>query len=598
MHGRGSGPRRLRIAAALLLIGVAAAGWTADTEVTFDLSQKNLAGRRPVALDGTWAWYPNRLLTHAPADREARSVNIPTSLSPTESQGAGTLIVTVDLPPGGRSYGLKIPYMASANRVYVDGQEIGGAGSVEAPYRARYLPLELFFDADGGPVELAIQVANEHHRRMRLNRVYIGEAPTIRRLTHLRLIRDAVLFGSLALLAAYHLVVFFLHQRDRAFLFFAGIAGVAAMRLGITTERVLVRVWPAMPPELMMKFGYAPAFLLLPLIVLYLHQLSPFGTLQSAARVARIVASGFALLILVTTVQIYDWVFEYALLPIVALGLYVLVLVILRPTFDSRSGANVIAVGGVIVLVTAVSDYLREIGVLQAPELLSVGILVFLLLQAYFLAWRFQSAYTDISELAGEVQRLNRDLEERIEERTRELAAANERLRQISRTDGLTGIANRRYFDEAYEREWQHAVRYSTPIAAILADIDFFKAYNDHAGHLEGDDCLRRIAGILQTGARRRTDVVARYGGEEFMILLPDAELEIAVSVAEDLRGRVMALGIPHPDSEVAEAVTVSFGVAMMRPGGEDEPASLLRQADTALYRAKERGRNRVVAAT
>lgn len=598
MRVRGPGRRGLRIAATVLLLAVAGAAWPADDEAVFDLSATDVGGRRPVPLDGTWAWYPDRLLTHSPADGDARTVNIPTSFSPAASQGTGTLVAMLDLPPGHRSYGLKIPYMASANRVFVDGEELGGSGSVEEPVRAQYLPLELFFDSDGGPVELAIQVANEHHRRMRLNRVYIGAAPTVRRLTHLRLIRDAVLFGSLALLAAYHLVVFFLHQRDRAFLFFAGIAGVAAMRLGITTERVMVRVWPVMPPELMMKFGYAPAFLLLPLIVLYLHQLSPFGTLQSSARVARIVGSGFGLLILVTTVQVYDWVFEYALLPIVAFGLYVLVLVILRPTFDSRSGANVIAVGGVIVLVTAVSDYLREIGVLQAPELLSVGILVFLLLQAYFLAWRFQSAYTDISELAGEVQRLNRDLEERIASRTQELAAANDRLRQISRTDGLTGIANRRYFDEAYEREWQHAVRYSTPIAAILADIDFFKAYNDHAGHLEGDDCLRRIASVLQTGARRRTDVVARYGGEEFMVLLPDAELEIAVSVAEDLRGRVLALEIPHPASTISDSVTVSFGVAMMRPGEDAEPAQLLREADTALYLAKERGRNRVVAAT
>jgi diguanylate cyclase (GGDEF)-like protein len=479
--------------------------------------------------------------------------------------------------------------------VFVGAEELGGSGSVEDPYRAQYMPQELFFESAGGTTTVTIQVANRHHRRMRLTRVYLGSAQQVRRMTHMRIIRDALLFGSLALLAVYHLVVFFLHQRDRAFLFFAGVSGVAAMRLGITTERILVRVWPAMPPELMMKLGYAPAFLLLPLIVLYVHQLSPFDALRGTARVSRVAGGAFALMILATTVRVYDWVFEYGIIPILLFGAYALYLVFRYPTFDSRRGAVVIATGGVIILATAVSDYLREIGLLHVPELLSVGILAFLLLQAYFLAWRFRTAYRETSNLAAEVQRLNRDLEFRISERTQELAEANDRLERISRTDGLTGIANRRYFDEHYEREWEHAVRNGTSIAAILADIDYFKAYNDHRGHLEGDACLRRIAGVLELGARRRIDLVARYGGEEFMVLLPDARLETAERVAEDLRTRIEALGIPHPAAPSGPVVTVSFGVAALEPGDEDAPETLLRQADRALYHAKALGRNRVV---
>ncbi|NBF40768.1 MAG: diguanylate cyclase [Spirochaetes bacterium] len=575
-----------------------------------DLRHVDFDAERPVALDGEWAWFPGRLITAAAAaaaptagadggteeaDASAAYLELPVSLDPEESVGVATLVLTAVLPGPERLYGLKLPYMASAHRVFVDGREIGETGSVTEPYRAQYLPQELFFTAGAGAVEIAIQVANSHHRRMRLNRVYLGAAPRVRHLTHTRMMRDALLLGSLALLAIYHLIVYFLHRRDRAFLFFAGIAGAAAVRVGITTERVLVRLWPAMPPELMMKLGYAPVFLLLPLIVLYLRELSPFDTLKRPAQAAKWLGLALVVVMLVTPVRVYDWIFQYGLVLILLCATYVLILLFRRPVFDYTRGSLVIAVGGTLILLTGISDYLREVGLIQAPELLSTGILAFLLLQAYFLAWRFRSAYRDKTNLVGEVQRLNRDLELRISERTRELAAANDRLERISRTDGLTGIANRRYFDEAYEREWQHTVRDGSPIAAILADIDYFKAYNDHSGHLEGDECLRRIAEVLEGAARRRTDLVARYGGEEFMILLPDAELETADVAAEDLRRRIEKLAIPHPASPVGPVVTVSFGVAVMRPTEAADPSSLLREADTALYQAKALGRNRVV---
>ncbi len=599
------------ISAALLFLPAPGAHAAPDVPVAgrVDLRSVDFEADRPVALDGQWAWFPGRLLTGVPADggrdaaagdpREPRApgsyLEIPVSLGPEESVGVATLVLTAVLPGPERLYGLKLPYMASAHRVFVDGTEIGETGSVTEPYRAQYLSQELFFTAGGGPAEIAIQVANRHHRRMHLNRVYLGAAHRVRSLTHARMTRDALLLGSLALLALYHLVVFFLHRRDRAFLFFACIAGAAAVRVGITTERVLVRLWPAMPPELMMKLGYAPVFLLLPLIVLYLKELSPFDTLKGPANAAKWLGLALAVIMIMTPVRVYDWIFQYGLVLILLCATYLLILLFRRPVFDYTQGSLVIAVGGALILLTGSSDYLREVGLIQAPELLSTGILGFLLLQAFFLAWRFRSAYRDKADLVGEVQRLNRELELRISERTRELAEANDRLERISRTDGLTGIANRRYFDEAYEREWQHMVRDGSPIAAVLADIDYFKAYNDHRGHLEGDDCLRRIAEVLQNAARRRTDLVARYGGEEFMILLPEAELETAEIVAEDLRRRIENLGIPHPASPAGPVVTVSFGVAVMRPTEATDPSSLLRKADTGLYQAKALGRNRVV---
>ncbi|HYD68375.1 diguanylate cyclase [Azospirillum sp.] len=171
-----------------------------------------------------------------------------------------------------------------------------------------------------------------------------------------------------------------------------------------------------------------------------------------------------------------------------------------------------------------------------------------------------------------------------------------DRLRASALMDGLTGIANRRRFDEVLNVEWRRAWRSREPLSAILADVDLFKRYNDRYGHLEGDACLRRVAGALDGLARRPGDLAARYGGEEFVCLLPSTNLEGATALAERMRTAVLDLRLPHAGSTVGPWVTVSVGVATAVPADGLEAADLLRQADEMLYRAKRSGRNRVEA--
>jgi diguanylate cyclase (GGDEF)-like protein len=172
---------------------------------------------------------------------------------------------------------------------------------------------------------------------------------------------------------------------------------------------------------------------------------------------------------------------------------------------------------------------------------------------------------------------------------------SNRELKHLSLSDPLTGLANRRYFDSAYEQEWRAALRRKYGLSLIFMDIDFFKLYNDNYGHQAGDECLRQIAGVLKKFAQRPHDVCARYGGEEFVIFLPQISLSNAIELAERIRISIKNLAIPHEFSRIDKYVTVSLGVAEVIPSlAINETNYLIEQADKALYIAKNNGRNRV----
>ncbi len=173
------------------------------------------------------------------------------------------------------------------------------------------------------------------------------------------------------------------------------------------------------------------------------------------------------------------------------------------------------------------------------------------------------------------------------------LKQINRELEQQARHDSLTGVANRRYFDEALEAECERANRGETPLALLMVDVDYFKPYNDIKGHQAGDECLTRIAYAIADRLRRPGDLVARYGGEEFAVILPITTQDGAAERAEGIRETVERLGIYHPDPRVNGPTTISVGVASIWPGTQRvTPATLIGAADGALYRAKTDGRN------
>ena len=178
-----------------------------------------------------------------------------------------------------------------------------------------------------------------------------------------------------------------------------------------------------------------------------------------------------------------------------------------------------------------------------------------------------------------------------------ELEQANADLQTMAWKDGLTGLANRRAFDDTLERERKRARREDEPLSLIMLDVDYFKKFNDAYGHVAGDDCLRAVAKAVAGSAARCVDLAARYGGEEFAVILPGTDSAGAALVAEAMRQTVLALGIVHAGSPIG-LVTVSLGVATTSNGDyhDASPTQLLQRADALLYQSKTAGRNRVSA--
>jgi two-component system chemotaxis family response regulator WspR len=176
-----------------------------------------------------------------------------------------------------------------------------------------------------------------------------------------------------------------------------------------------------------------------------------------------------------------------------------------------------------------------------------------------------------------------------------ELMESNLELQRLTNVDGLTGLSNRRYFNDYMESEWKHGVRAKAPISILMIDIDHFKLYNDSYGHLAGDEVLQMVADTVRRSFRRSTDLAARFGGEEFVVILPQSTAADLQGLADMVVKEVEALNLPHIGSTSGERVTISVGGATLVPQRDNSPSVLIEAADKALYEAKRRGRNRAI---
>lgn len=414
-----------------------------------------------------------------------------------------------------------------------------------------------------------------------------------------------IIYGCLLIISLYHLLIF-VSVRDAGFFYYAMFVLSALANLSTLKGFTPAFVWPGLTwmndAALLIEVCSVAIFAsLFSQSILVLQLTRPKTAL--ALRLCAYAACANIIVVPFLPYGITARIAAFIGLAALCANLYAHIV----RTLDGYRPAKFLVLGAVPYVVSAGALILGKLGILPGTRAIQtaehISMVGLVLSYAFTLSYRMnmdrsmreaaQRETADIQQKLLENQiRLNDELECKVRERTKELEQTNAKLRKASRTDGLTGLHNRRHFDETFALELRRGAREGYPVSVLLLDIDFFKKLNDTYGHQFGDICLQQVAQIIQNCMRRPSDFAARYGGEEFIIILPNTPLQGAVQLATEIRRAVGATVVA--DGVVTARMTASIGVACALPGSDANADAVLRQADELLYQAKGNGRDRV----
>lgn len=579
-----------------------------------------------VDLDGEWrfAWHDTSQSV-GPDEKDFINIVVPDAWNGYRYQGkqlpghgAGSYYLTILLPQRSASYAIKVATTGTAYNLFVEDDLAGHVGIYSEDSKLaspKYEPKIYNLGIFDNQLKLRIDVSNFDHRLGGLwESINFGETADVYSHRENQIAMALFMFGTIFVMGIYHLGIFSLSTRGKAALYFGIFCLIIGLRTLTTGELFLYQIWPGISWQLLVKLEYLTFFTGIPVFFLFLELQFPDEIDKRVGYVVSGVSALFVILVLFTTVNTFSSslvYFQFFSLIAMAYLIWGLFLAFIR----GEEGSTMVLIGFLTIVVAFLNDMLYVANIIHTGHLISLGLLIFILTQAFLISIRFSKAYLTIDTQRLKLERTNaayqteivsrrsaesevlkhRDhLEELVEDRTVELQIANKRLKELSRVDGLTGIANRRRLDEDLDREWKRMLRMKQPLSVILCDIDHFKLYNDNYGHQQGDDCLVRVAQAIKDSVNRPGDLAARYGGEEFCIILPETNGLGSIQIAELVRKNVRGLNLEHITSPVADMVTLSLGVATLIPDVGSQPIVLLEAADRALYQAKGNGRDRV----
>ena len=558
-----------------------------------------------ISLEGEWNIYWNQLLTPATIKQANNKELIPVPLTwkkVDKPTGYATYHLSINGLRPGNIYSLKMMDYFSAFTIWVDDKRIGSSGTVGKSIneeKAQFDPQTVHFTVKKNKTDIIIQVSNYHYREGGIwYPPALGTTNQIQDVVTKQIGFEYILFFILLVIGCIHIGQYLNRRQDIVPLWFGLYCLTISFRSTAVGERIIGDWFPAISMELMMKSSFFWYYLSLPLFLRFISSLYSEEAYPRLNKYFTIFGIIFAASVLIFPAKIYSSLLSIfnGVMPI--LIVFVLITIV-KAVYHKRQGAKLVLVCMTIYSFAISYDILVAQKIIVGRELTAYGLLIFVLSQSYVTFSKFSNAFHEVDRVQKELQVLNDSLDIKIKERTAELETSqkklidlNVQLEQLSYIDGLTNIANRRYFNSMLEEEWKKAEKNHSPISLLLMDVDYFKQYNDHYGHLMGDECLKEVADVLRNLNIKGNYLVARYGGEEFVILLPNTALDIAEETAQNFQQKLAAKKIVHDYSKINPFITASIGISTIIPSKRMDSSQLLAEADEALYQAKESGRN------
>lgn len=576
-----------------------------------DLTQLDLAASSSVALDGQWDFYWQQLITPKDVAIEPRHVShikVPSVWTETPIQGQ-------TLPAQGyASYQLKvktdqifsqlalsIPKIGTAYTLYINNEIVARAGQVSdtaGQSEPGYNPQTVFFTPKSDSFVITLQVSNYQLKWGGIwSSLRLGTVNAINQDLTRHVLRYTFFIALFLTVASYNLTQFLLHPKDPL----PGLIAIGCMLLALREAELSQILHQA---DLLswsfksnVRIDFMTFYLAVPVMSAYFHLCFLQDYHKRVMQLIYVVSVGFALLTLFSSTLVASasligyQIFVLLIMPYIIWRLF-------RAVRKRRKGAKLLMVGTLVLFVLTTNDILYSQGLIESLPMVSFGLVAFILCQNYLTYMRFintdrknQVLTVTLDQRNNQLEEFSSSLEHQVSQRTHALAEANEQLEELAHKDSLTGLANRRGMMFDVEDALVQYQQKDIPFCFLLIDFDKFKHINDLLGHDVGDKVLVQGAQIIQTNLRNQ-DRVARWGGEEFLILLPGSHTDGAKIVAEKIRTKVrdaLTASLQHP-------VSVTIGIAEF--AADDTINSCLKKADTALYRGKESGRDRVEIAT
>jgi diguanylate cyclase (GGDEF)-like protein len=585
-----------------------------------DLSRHDFQESPLAYLSGEWRYFPGELIDPTSIPEGGQLVSVPHTWNgeagpeiESPGKGFGSYALLLELPRNAPPFGIGISSISSALRFYVNGELLVSGGSVSSdPANALpgYSPGIYPLPASAEPLTLVLHVSNFDHARGGFwEPAWVGSLDWLDEQADAKVSLTVLLASAVGTIGLYHLLLWSLRYRDETALTFALICALIALRALVVDDVYLLTLAEGISWNLLLRLEYLTLPGLAAFTWLFFGQQYSKEVTRPMVITAITPCVMYMALILFAPVDVFTGLLSAFHVLAAAFCIAGPVLV-LRAVRNKREGAWAYFVCILIMCAFVLHDLLvarlNTLPILELAggpfSLLPLGVTLVLLPQAVILAARtarssreLEQHSRELMEARDRLDNYTRELESRVAERTAELEAANNQLARLARVDGLTGLGNRRHFDEQLAELWADHRRRASPLGLLLVDVDEFKHFNDTYGHQLGDDALRMVAQAMRESINRPRDELVRYGGDEMAALLPDTDLDGALIIAERMRAAVEEMDVPHLGANHT-VVTISIGVAVTVPADDVVEGTLVEAADAALYQTKARGRNQVAA--